>query len=67
VNIIEYNPTGDGLFERATETQLDLFSNYLEKKGVIVNIRKSRGRDIDAACGQLANKNKAAHHALKES
>jgi 23S rRNA (adenine2503-C2)-methyltransferase len=39
----------------------------LEKKGVIVNIRKSRGRDIDAACGQLANKNKAAHHALKES
>ena len=67
VNIIEYNPTGDGLFERATETQLDLFSKYLEKKGVIVNIRKSRGRDIDAACGQLANKNKAAHHALKES
>jgi 23S rRNA (adenine2503-C2)-methyltransferase len=67
VNIIEYNPTGDGLFERATESQLDLFSKYLEKKGVIVNIRKSRGRDIDAACGQLANKNKAAHHALKES
>jgi 23S rRNA (adenine2503-C2)-methyltransferase len=54
VNIIEYNPTGDGLFERATESQLDLFSKYLEKKGVIVNIRKSRGRDIDAACGQLA-------------
>ena len=67
VNIIEYNPTGDGLFQRATESQLELFSKYLEKKGVIVNIRKSRGRDIDAACGQLANKNKAALHALKES
>ena len=66
VNIIEYNPTGDGLFQRATDAQLELFSSYLEKKGVIVNIRKSRGRDIDAACGQLANKNKAAHHALKE-
>jgi 23S rRNA (adenine2503-C2)-methyltransferase len=67
VNIIEYNPTGDGLFQRASEAQLEIFSKYLEKKGVIVNIRKSRGRDIDAACGQLANKNKAALHALKES
>jgi len=33
--------------------------NYLERKGIIVNVRRSRGKDIDAACGQLANKNEA--------
>ena len=60
VNIIEYNPTGDGEFEQAATVMVDAFANHLEKHGVVVNIRRSRGKDIDAACGQLANKNKMA-------
>ncbi len=64
VNIIEYNPIDDGEFEQADPERVDAFAEYLEDHNVIVNIRRSRGKDIDAACGQLANKNKAA---LKES
>ncbi len=60
VNIIEYNPIGDGEFKQTTEARLKAFSDHLEKNGIIVNVRRSRGKDIDAACGQLANKNKAA-------
>jgi 23S rRNA (adenine2503-C2)-methyltransferase len=60
VNIIEYNPIGDGEFLQTTEARLKAFSDHLEKNGIIVNVRRSRGKDIDAACGQLANKNKAA-------
>ena len=56
VNIIEYNPIDDGEFQQAHPKSLDLYKNVLESKGVIVNIRRSRGKDIDAACGQLANK-----------
>jgi len=61
VNIIEYNPIDGGEFEQATVERVDAFANHLEKNNVIVNIRRSRGKDIDAACGQLANKNKAAN------
>jgi 23S rRNA (adenine2503-C2)-methyltransferase len=57
VNIIEYNPIGDGMYEKSEEDQIDLFANYLKKNKVNVSVRKSRGKDIDAACGQLANKN----------
>lgn len=60
VNIIEYNPIDDGEFKQTTPERLEAFKNYLEKKGIIVNVRRSRGKDIDAACGQLANKNKIA-------
>lgn len=60
VNIIEYNPIDDGEFKQTTIERLNAFRERLEKRGVIVNIRRSRGKDIDAACGQLANKNKAA-------
>ncbi len=60
VNIIEYNPIDEGEFKQTTEPRLKAFAEHLEKNGVIVNIRRSRGKDIDAACGQLANKNKAA-------
>ena len=60
INIIEYNPIGDGEFKQTTEAKLKAFSDHLEKNGIIVNVRRSRGKDIDAACGQLANKNKAA-------
>ncbi|GAB4331405.1 MAG: 23S rRNA (adenine(2503)-C(2))-methyltransferase RlmN [Flammeovirgaceae bacterium] len=58
VNIIEYNPIAEANYMNTQEDKLERFKDYLEKKGVNVNIRKSRGKDIDAACGQLANKSK---------
>ena len=60
VNIIEYNPIDDGEFEQADEDKVDAFAAYLEQNKVTVNIRRSRGKDINAACGQLANKNQAS-------
>ncbi|MBE9467908.1 MAG: 23S rRNA (adenine(2503)-C(2))-methyltransferase RlmN [Bacteroidetes bacterium] len=57
INIIEYNPIDSNSFKRSTKEKTDAFVNYLENKNIIVNIRRSRGKDIDAACGQLANKN----------
>lgn len=59
INIIEYNPIDNGEFQQADAAKVDAFANYLESKNLIVNVRRSRGKDIDAACGQLANKNKA--------
>lgn len=59
VNIIEYNPIDGGEFQQTLPERLIRFTNVLEEKGVIVNVRRSRGKDIDAACGQLANKNDA--------
>jgi 23S rRNA (adenine2503-C2)-methyltransferase len=56
VNLIEYNPIDDGEFEQASPIVIDQYVSELEHNGVIVNIRRSRGKDIDAACGQLANK-----------
>jgi len=56
LNIIEYNPIEDGEFQQTTPERLQAFVTYLESKNIIVNIRRSRGKDIDAACGQLANK-----------
>jgi 23S rRNA (adenine2503-C2)-methyltransferase len=58
INIIEYNPIQEADFKNTEADRLDQFAAYLEKKGLIVNVRRSRGNDIDAACGQLANKNK---------
>ncbi len=58
VNIIEYNPIDGGKYQQADEVKVDAFADYLESKNIIVNLRRSRGKDIDAACGQLANKNK---------
>lgn len=58
VNIIEYNPIDDGIFKQALPHKVDAFAAFLESKNIIVNVRRSRGKDIDAACGQLANKNK---------
>ena len=57
VNIIEYNPIEGGEFQQTLPDRLNKFTNYLEDRGIIVNVRRSRGKDIDAACGQLANKN----------
>jgi len=59
INIIEYNPIDDGFFQQADTAKVDNFAAFLEKRNLIVNVRRSRGKDIDAACGQLANKNKA--------
>ena len=58
INLIEYNPIGDGMFTNADEDKLERFKKFLENKGVITTLRRSRGKDIDAACGQLANKDK---------
>jgi 23S rRNA (adenine2503-C2)-methyltransferase len=56
VNLIEYNPIDDGEFQQATDSTLNMYMDLLEKNGITTRIRKSRGKDIDAACGQLANK-----------
>jgi len=56
INIIEYNPIAEAAYKNTEASKLDIFKNYLESKEVIVNVRRSRGKDIDAACGQLANK-----------
>lgn len=61
VNIIEYNPIDDGEFKQAAPERVDRFAAFLEERNIIVNVRRSRGKDIDAACGQLANKNKVAN------
>ncbi|MBX2947042.1 MAG: 23S rRNA (adenine(2503)-C(2))-methyltransferase RlmN [Cyclobacteriaceae bacterium] len=56
VNLIEYNPIDDGAFQQASPEAVHLYQSTLEKNGIVARIRKSRGKDIDAACGQLANK-----------
>ena len=57
INLIEYNNVADFEFKKSTNKKTDLFINFLEKHNVIVNLRKSKGKDINAACGQLANQN----------
>jgi 23S rRNA (adenine2503-C2)-methyltransferase len=56
INIIEYNPIAEASFLNADTDALEAFRKVLETYGLTVNIRRSRGKDIDAACGQLANK-----------
>ena len=56
VNLIEYNPIDQADFVNTDEDKLERFSQYLTRKGVQNTLRRSRGKDIDAACGQLANK-----------
>lgn len=63
VNLIEYNPISFANFENTAIDKLDLFAESLRKKGIITNIRRSRGKDIDAACGQLAGKESAGKSA----
>ena len=58
VNIIEYNPIAFASYINAGEDKIEAFADYLRSQGVITNIRRSRGKDIDAACGQLAIKEK---------
>jgi len=56
INIIEYNQIEGVEFERSTSLSIDNFAKKLIDNGLMVTVRKSRGLDIDAACGQLANK-----------
>ncbi|PZX64475.1 23S rRNA (adenine2503-C2)-methyltransferase [Hydrotalea sandarakina] len=58
VNIIEYNPIDIATFQKPDEPAMERFMQYLEKHKVNARLRRSRGKDIDAACGQLANKGK---------
>ena len=60
VNIIEYNPISEADFKKAEADTIDKFANHLIKGGIPTSVRRSRGKDIDAACGQLANKSKVA-------
>lgn len=56
VNLIEYNAIDDGDFKQASEQATNDYIHALERNGIVVKVRRSRGKDIDAACGQLANK-----------
>jgi len=60
VNIIEYNPIEFAKFEKPSAERVEEFIAYLGKNKVNARLRRSRGKDIDAACGQLANKTLAA-------
>jgi 23S rRNA (adenine2503-C2)-methyltransferase len=53
VNLIPYNPTDVGM-EGSTHKAIDAFRDELERRGVSATVRLTRGRDIAAACGQLA-------------
>ena len=57
VNLIEYNSIGKVQFRQAGKKKLQQFLYILKKNGIVGKVRHSRGKDIDAACGQLANKN----------
>jgi 23S rRNA (adenine2503-C2)-methyltransferase len=59
VNIIEYNPIDAAKFEKPEQEKVERFINHLSKNRVNARLRVSRGKDIDAACGQLANKDSA--------
>ncbi|MBO6515374.1 MAG: 23S rRNA (adenine(2503)-C(2))-methyltransferase RlmN [Bacteroidia bacterium] len=57
INLIEYNSIENADYKSSSGNRIDRFAKQLESKRLIVNVRRSRGKDIDAACGQLANKN----------
>ncbi|HJN63890.1 MAG TPA: 23S rRNA (adenine(2503)-C(2))-methyltransferase RlmN [Flavobacteriales bacterium] len=56
INLIEYNTVEGSPYEKSTNKVTENFISYLEEKNLIVNLRKSKGKDINAACGQLVNK-----------
>ena len=60
VNIIEYNPISFADYTNAAVDKIEAFADYLRKHDIVTNVRRSRGKDIDAACGQLAIKEKAS-------
>lgn len=58
INLIEYNAVEGSEFQHSPDKSTNAFIQFLESKNMIVNLRRSKGKDIDAACGQLANKTK---------
>ena len=56
VNIIEYNDTDNSMFRNADDKWINNYVTTLKENRIPVSVRRSRGKDIDAACGQLANK-----------
>lgn len=56
INLIEYNPVNMSVYKKSESSALIAFQKFLEKRNLVVNVRKSRGGDINAACGQLAAK-----------
>ena len=56
VNIIEYNDTDNSIFRNADDKWINNYVTTLKENRIPVSVRRSRGKDIDAACGQLANK-----------
>jgi 23S rRNA (adenine2503-C2)-methyltransferase len=62
VNIIEYNPIDDGPYQQASPEAIEMYERILNDKGIVAKVRRSRGKDIDAACGQLANKNEVVNN-----
>lgn len=56
INIIEYNPHPYATFTTTSKQQQSLFIDFLKNKNLVVNLRQSKGKDIAAACGQLANR-----------
>ncbi|MDR1879052.1 MAG: 23S rRNA (adenine(2503)-C(2))-methyltransferase RlmN, partial [Bacteroidales bacterium] len=60
INIIEYNQTGRPQFKRTSKERMEAFTAFLQSKNMLVQVRRSCGQDIDAACGQLAIKNNKA-------
>lgn len=58
INLIEYNAVDGSNYKKANNKQTAIFMKTLENKNLIVKLRRSKGSDIDAACGQLANKYK---------
>ena len=58
INIIEYNSISDKRFKRSSNDKFNDFVTFMKARNLVVNIRRSRGQDIDAACGQLAGRKK---------
>ena len=61
INIIEYNPVKGTGFAKSDQERTSAFVDFLEQRNLVVNVRQSRGKDIDAACGQLAGKQGAVN------
>lgn len=66
VNIIEYNPIDDGPYQQASPEVVTKYQQQLEAAGIKATVRRSRGKDIAAACGQLANKNEAVTEVVRK-
>jgi len=56
INLIEYNTVDDLPYEKSSNRVTENFMKYLEERNILVTLRKSKGKDINAACGQLVNK-----------